>query len=318
MTEQAPRGQGSPGEPLQPHPGPTIATTPASPQGPERVVSALRVHLPHWTPARRRRRTPVSGRRFRTLRKPARTRGKYIRARMPRGPVRDVAWDATLRAAAPHQRRRRGRKRVPGWLLHPQDLREKERAAPGAHLILFVVDASWSMAVSKRMEATKGAILTLLEEAYRRRDRVGLIVFRRQGAQLVLPPTPSIQRARRALSRVPVGGKTPLAAGLALAYEVVSRERLKDPDLRPLVVLLTDGAGNVPLYGGNPLEEAYTWARRLAREGIPALVINMEQPEFDRGLAQRLAWHLHAPCLTPLEWTPQYLAAQVRRRMEGV
>ncbi len=316
--EKASRDHGPPREPLQPHPGPTLVTTPSHPQGPERVVPALRVHLPHWSPTQRRRRTPVPGRRSRTLRKPARRRGKYIRARIPRGSVRDVAWDATLRAAAPYQRRRRARVRGRGWLLHPQDLREKERAVPGAHLILFVVDASWSMAVSKRMEATKGAILTLLEEAYRRRDRVGMIVFRRQGAQLVLPPTPSIQRARRALNRVPVGGKTPLAAGLALAYEVVRRERLKDPDLRPLVVLLTDGAGNVPLYGGNPLEEAYTWARRMAREGIPALIINMEQPEFDRGLAQKLAQHLHAPCLTPLEWTPQYLAAQVRQRMEGV
>ncbi len=257
----------------------------------------------------------MSGRRARNLRRRHRTRGRYIRARVPRGPVQDVAWDATLRAAAPHQVRRRGGMRPAGWRLHPQDLREKERAAPGAHLILFVVDASWSMAVSKRMEATKGAILTLLEEAYRRRDRVGMIVFRRQGAQLVLPPTPSIQRARRALGQVPVGGKTPLAAGLALAYEVIRRERLKDPDLRPLLVLLTDGAGNVPLYGGHPLEEAYTWAQRLAREGIPALVINMEQPEFDQGLAQKLARHLNAPCLTPLEWTPQYLAAQVRQRL---
>ncbi len=276
-------------------------------------MEAVRVHLPAWS-AQRRRRTPLHGRRGRALRRPRSRRGRYVRARLPRGPVHDIAWDATLRAAAPYQARRAARARP--WALHPQDLREKERVSSGAHLVLFVVDASWSMAVAKRMEATKGAILTLLEEAYRQRDKVGMIVFRRQSAQLVLPPTPSVQRARRALSRVPVGGKTPLAAGLALAYRVIERERLKDPHLRPLVVLLTDGAGNVSLHGGSPMEEAYEWARRLARARVDALVINMEPPEYDRGLAQQLARYLNAPCITPLEWTPRYLAAQVRRRLQ--
>ena len=299
-------------KPVPPVPGPTIATAPSS-QGPNSVTTdTLRVHLPAWAAPVRRRKTATRGRRARTRRMDR--RGRYIRARLPRGRVRDVAWDATLRAAAVHQRRR-----APGptlWRLTPDDLREKERSASGAHLILFVVDASWSMAVSGRMEATKGALLTLLEEAYRRRDRVGLIVFRREGAQLVLPPTRSIQQARRVLSRVPVGGKTPLAAGLALAFQVIQREKTKDPALQPLVVLLTDGAGNVPLHGGNPLQEAYTWARKLRALGASALVVNMEQPEFDRGLAQKLATYLQAPCLTPLEWTPEYLAAQVRRQMQ--
>lgn len=297
--------------------GPTILTQRVTAQGPEMQVAIARVYLPIWSTPARRRRTPVQGRRTRSLRRPRSRRGRYLRARLPHTTPDDIAWDATLRAAAPHQRHR---KRVPPlrWALHPQDLREKERVATGAHLVLFVVDASWSMAVSKRMEATKGAVLTLLEEAYQRRDRVGMIVFRRNSAQLVLPPTPSVRRARQALSRVPIGGKTPLAAGLALAYQVIERERRKDPHLRPLVVVLTDGAGNVPLQEGkDPMEEAYAWARRLARARVEALVINMEQPEYGKGLAYKLARVLRAPCLTPLEWTPQYLAAQVRRRLRG-
>ncbi len=282
--------------------------------GGEARVPVRPVALPRWLPETRRRIPASTGRRRHAFRAGKR-RGRYIRARMPRGTVLpDIAWDATFRAAAPHQPRR-GRGPGQGWQLRPEDLREKVRAEPAGALILFVVDASWSMAVGKRMEATKGAILQLLEEAYRRRERVGMIVFRREGAQVILPPTRSVQMARRMLAEVPVGGKTPLAAGLALAYEVIRRERLRDPELHPVLVVLTDGAGNVSLYGGSPLEEAYTWAKRLRRLGVRGLVINMEQPQFDRGLARQLAEHLQAACLTPLEWTPTYLAAQVRRRM---
>lgn len=239
-----------------------------------------------------------SGRRSRT--KSERKRGRYIRARLPREKrVRDLAFDATLRAAAPHQKRRREAGETDMALsLHRSDLREKVRVSRTANLILFVVDASWSMAVSERMEATKGAIMSLLTDAYQRRDRVGLIVFNKNQAQLVLPPTNSVQLARRALANLSVGGKTPLSAGLLMAYEVIQREMLTHPDVLPLMILLTDGAGNVSMSDLPPQEEAHRIARMIEQADIRSVVINMEHVAFDQGLARVLAEKLEAPCHT--------------------
>uniref|UniRef100_UPI0035B4341C VWA domain-containing protein n=1 Tax=Promineifilum sp. TaxID=2664178 RepID=UPI0035B4341C len=167
--------------------------------------------------------------------------------------MRDLAFDATFRAAAPHQIRR-DRTRL-ALALEKSDLREKVRVRRSANLILFVVDASWSMAVAERMEATKGAILSLLTDAYQRRDRVGLIVFNKNDANLVLPPTNSVQLAKKALMDIAVGGKTPLSAGLYLAYLVFRQEAYSHPDVLPLMLLLTDGAGNVSMTDLPPQEE---------------------------------------------------------------
>ncbi|NPA06055.1 MAG: VWA domain-containing protein, partial [Chloroflexi bacterium] len=220
-----------------------------------------------------------------------RPRGRYIRARRPRGRVHDLALDATLRAAAA-----RGPQTRP-LRLHKDDLREKVRITQQAYLVLFVVDGSWSMAVAQRMEAAKGAVLRLLTEAYQRRDWVAMITFRRDDATVVLPPTRSVALARHALADLPVGGKTPLAAGLQRTLEVIQRQRLAYPDVQPFVVLLTDGAGNVPLVPGHdPLDDAYRMAARLAQQDIQGLVINLEHPQFDRGLAQTLAHYLGLPC----------------------
>ena len=117
------------------------------------------------------------------------------------------------------------------------------------------MDASWSMAVAERMNATKGAILSLLTDAYQRRDRVGLIVFQKDRATLVLPPTNSVQLAQRALMDIPVGGKTPLSAGLFLAGDVLRQEKIHHPDIEPLLIVLTDGAGNVSI-GALPPQES--------------------------------------------------------------
>ncbi|MDZ7843247.1 MAG: VWA domain-containing protein [Anaerolineales bacterium] len=163
-----------------------------------------------------------------------------------------------------------------------------------ANLILFVVDASWSMAVAERMSATKGAILSLLTDAYQRRDRVGLIVFQKDRALQVLPPTNSTQLARQALADIPVGGKTPLSAGLKLAHEVLRKELISRPDTKPLMILLTDGVGNVSLSKRPPQEEAYTIADQIAEDDIPSVVINMEHKEFDKGLAKEISQHLKA------------------------
>lgn len=234
-----------------------------------------------------------AGRRSQT--KTDRKRGRYVQSRIPKKDrVSDLAFDATLRAAAPHQKKR-DRSDV-ALALEKQDLREKVRVRRSANLILFVVDASWSMAVSERMEATKGAIMSLLTDAYQRRDRVGLIVFHKNDSTLVLPPTNSVPLAKKALMDIAVGGKTPLSAGLMMAYEVLKRESLTHPDVMPLMILLTDGAGNVSITNLPPQEEAHRIATMINDAEIRSVVINMEHAAFDQGLAQLLADKLDAPC----------------------
>jgi magnesium chelatase subunit D len=153
----------------------------------------------------------------------------------------------------------------------------KLRTRPAQRLILFVVDASRSMGARERMRLTKSAVLSLLVDAYQKRDRVGLITFRGAGAQLALSPTRSVQVAARQLAGLPIGGTTPLAAGLALAGRVVSLARLREPGLTPLVVLLTDGRANMPLHAGNhPGADALAAARQLAHAAIAGLVIDTE------------------------------------------
>jgi magnesium chelatase subunit D len=237
-----------------------------------------------------------SGRRSRTH--TDRKRGRYIQSRPAGEDLSDIAFDATFRAAAPHQKGRAEQREKVAFAIQRQDLQRKVRVKRAANLVLFVVDASWSMAVAERMSATKGAILSLLTDAYQRRDRVGLIVFQKDRANLVLPPTNSIQMAQRSLADIPVGGKTPLSAGLFLAQEVVTREKRLHPDVMPLLILLTDGAGNVAMGEGSPQREAHDLAEQIANDDIRCVVINMEHAAFDQGLANSLAEHLKSPCYT--------------------
>ena len=201
------------------------------------------------------------------------------------------------------------------FAIRPDDLQRKVRIKRAANLVLFVVDASWSMAVAERMTATKGAILSLLTDAYQRRDRVGLVVFQKDRATLILPPTNSIQLAQRALINIPVGGKTPLSAGLLLAHEVIQKEVRVHPDVMPLLILLTDGAGNVSMSDIPPQEEAHRLAAQIAQDDIRCVVINMEHSAFDQGLAQALADHLEAPCFTLSELKAENLYRTVREEM---
>ncbi len=229
--------------------------------------------------------------------KTERKRGRYIKARPSPGDPRDLAFDATLRAAAPHQpERKRHKAEGPALRVGRRDYQKKIRVRKSANLILFVVDASWSMAVAERMAATKGAIMSLLTDAYQRRDRVGLIVFQKDQARLILPPTSSVDLARRALKDIPVGGKTPLSAGLSLAQRVLLREMQLHSEVAPLMIILTDGAGNVSQGGGSPQAEAYHIAGQIAELDLRSIVINMEHQAFDQGLAAQLADHLHAAC----------------------
>jgi len=174
-------------------------------------------------------------------------RGRYMRASSQRL-GRSLAFDATLRAAAPHQIQRRAlQEGGPMLLVRRPDIREKVRAAKRGRLIIFCVDASGSMNAAARMRETKSAVLGLLTEAYQKRDRVGLVVFGGLNARELLPPTSSVEVARRMLAELPTGGKTPLASGLVTLAGILERELAQDPKLNPLAIILTDGRPNVPL-----------------------------------------------------------------------
>ncbi len=258
-----------------------------------------------------------AGRRSRTL--TDRTRGRYIQARPIQGRPHDIAFDATLRAAAIHQidRQEERDNREVAYAIERQDLQRKIRVKKSANLILFVVDASWSMAVSERMSATKGAIMSLLTDAYQRRDRVGLIVFQKNRAMLVLPPTNSVTLAKKSLIDIPVGGKTPLSAGLSLAFDVMRQEQIRHPDVTPLMILLTDGAGNVSLTNLPPQQEAHQIADQFRHHNIRNITINMEHAAFDQGLAQQLADRLGGPCYTLNELKAEVLYKTVRSELGG-
>jgi Mg-chelatase subunit ChlD len=158
--------------------------------------------------------------------------------------------------------------------------------------------------------------MSLLTDAYQRRDRVGLVVFQKDRAQLVLPPTNSVELARKALADIPVGGKTPLSAGLALTLEVFKRDKLSHPDAMPLLILLTDGAGNVSMGNLPPQEEAHLIADQIRETDIRSVVINMEHASFDQGLAKQLADRLDGPCYTLQELRADLLYRTVREEMK--
>ena len=226
-----------------------------------------------------------------------RKRGRYIKARPAGDKTDDIAFDATLRAASIYQKERaKTSDNNLALKLRMSDLQRKVRVRRTGNLILFVVDASWSMAASERMEATKGAIFSLLVDAYQRRDQVGLVVFQRDKARVVLPPTSSVDLAEKALKDLPVGGKTPLSSGLLAAWQVVEAAKRKDAEMRPLVILLTDGAGNVSMTGMPAQEEAMRMAELFDQGDVRSIVINMEHMAFDRGLAQALADHMGGVC----------------------
>ncbi len=254
----------------------------------------------------------ATGRRTYTLSR--QKRGRYIYARSAQGRYEDIALDATVRQAAPMQRQRAPDHTAVA--IEKEDLQRKVRARKTGNLVVFTVDASWSMAAAERMEATKGAILSLLVDAYQKRDRVCLISFQRDRAQVILPPTSSVEMAHKALREIPVGGKTPLSAGLLLAYQVIEREQRLDKDVMPLMILLTDGAGNVSMTGMPARDEALMVADLFAEKKIRAVVVNTEHEALDRGLARELADHLNSPCYTLSQIRADTLYETVRRELD--
>jgi magnesium chelatase subunit D len=143
-----------------------------------------------------------------------------------------------------------------------------------------------------------------------------LIVFQKDRASLVLPPTNSVLLAQRALADIPVGGKTPLSAGLTMAYQVIKREKILHPDVLPLLIVLTDGAGNVAMGSGSPQKEAHQIAEQIATQEVQSVVINMEHEAFDQGLAQTLAKHLDASCYTLADLRSETLYRTVQNEIQ--
>jgi magnesium chelatase subunit D len=243
-------------------------------------------------------------------------RGHYVSSMFPRGKVTDLAFDATLRAAAPFQKRRKeadNNQQQKAILIENCDLREKVRETKMGNLIMFVVDASGSMAAEERMSATKGAVLSLLLDAYQRRDRVGMVVFRKNSAELVLPPTSSVELAQKYLATLPTGGRTPLAHGLKLGLDAVEFS-LRTDDI-PLMVLVSDGRANVNLYGGDPVEEAKNIAYKIASKGIQSIAIDTEQGFLNFGLVKQLSETMGSKYLRLEELRAAPIASAVRTQL---
>jgi magnesium chelatase subunit D len=211
----------------------------------------------------------------------------------------------TLTAAAPHQHAR-GRS-GPGLLLHRDDLRRAVREGRESNLVLFAVDASGSMAARARMSAVSGAVLSLLRDAYQRRDRVGLVTFRGAGAEVVLPPTSAVDAAAVRLRSLRTGGRTPLAEGLLRCARVLATERLRDPARRPLLLVLTDGRAT---HGG--FDTALAAAGLLRRDRVPSVVVDCESGPVRLGLSGRL-WR----SCPPMRWPAWCSPPAARRENEG-
>jgi magnesium chelatase subunit D len=248
---------------------------------PLRTFNVKKLDLPRERQSRR-----AAGKRTSTKSKTK--RGRYVRSSQVEK-VTDVAFDATMRAAAPYQKSRRlALPDAPNQLqLETHDLRQKVRERKTGNLIVFVVDASASMDAEQRMLATKGAILSLLRHAYVRRDKVALVAFSGRSARVVLRPTSSVDLAERRLERLTIGGTTPLTHGLMTALKLIKTERLRDPQVYPLLVLISDGRGNISLFGEEPLLEAQRAAGQIKQEAIRAMVIDStrdysNQPGYPR------------------------------------
>lgn len=245
----------------------------------------------------------AAGRRSRARTEHGRTTG----SRRPRGALTKLHLAATVQAAAPHQRARGRSGR--GLVVRRDDLRQAAREGREGNLVLFVVDASGSMAARQRMSAVKGAVLSLLLDAYQRRDKVGLVTFRGKDATVALPPTSSVDAAAVRLQTLPTGGRTPLSAGLMKAHDVLRVERMRDPARRPLLVVVTDGRAT---GGPDPVALGTRAARLHAAEGTASVVVDCESGPVRLGLAVALAGELGGTAVTLDELRADSIAGLVK------
>ncbi|MCD2262280.1 magnesium chelatase subunit D family protein [Dietzia aurantiaca] len=298
-TEQGPHTaeEGDPGDSPAGAPGGVPPGTVASAADPYRTRLLSVAGTGHGAAGRRSRALTSSGRRIGS--------GDFTGS--------DLHLPATIRAAARWQagRGRTGGRQGGRLLLAPEDLRSAVREGRESNLVLFCVDASGSMAARTRMEQVKTAILSLLLDAYRRRDTVGLVTFRGSGAQVALPPTSSVDIAATRLAELPGGGRTPLAEGLLATAEVLRIEKVRDPRRRPLVVVVTDGRAT---HGPDALARSRAAATGLASLGTTSVVVDCETGRFRMGLAAELAAQLGAEHVPLGEVTAEGLTDTVRAR----
>lgn len=239
-------------------------------------------------------RTYRNGQGKRTRTKTNSKSGRYIYPTMQRK-NNDFALDATIRAAA-HYQKYRDKKNL-AISIENEDIREKVRQKKVSNLIVFVVDASGSMGANQRMIETKGAILSLLKDSYVKRDKIALVSFRKDKGEVVLPPTTSVERGYKLLETMETGGKTPLNSGISKGYEIIKRELRKNPNILPMMIIISDGKGNVSLdKNSKPKEELMQIAKSVKEQKkINSMVIDIEKKGLmSFGIAKELAKNLDA------------------------
>jgi len=233
-------------------------------------VDVRQINVPRERDRIARRKT--SGRRINTL--ALRNRGRYLRQRMPRT-GKDIAIDATIRAAAPYQKVRFGPNAI---TVKSMDIREKERVGKTSAVVLFVVDASGSMGAMQRMEGSKGAVLSLLMDSYQKRDKIGMVAFKGTEAETILSPCSSVDLALSRLRELPTGGKTPLCAGLSQGLQLLRSELQKNKETKTMMVLISDGRANVGM-GGKIRDELMEISAQSRQLGVQTIVIDTEMAE---------------------------------------
>ena len=268
--------------------------------GPDTPTAVMRL----VTGAATARQTVVPGRRTTV----EGSRGRMVADRVPDGPIKSLAVGATVRAVAA---RRGGNGVTPeaAPAVVAADLREAVRQQRVGNLIVLAVDASGSMGADRRMEAAKGAVLAMLVDAYQRRDKVAMVTFRGDDAEVALKATSSVEVARARLAELPTGGRTPLAAGILTALDVATAPG-SSASHTPLLVLITDGRATAAPSGEDPLVVALEAATAVRRRHVDAVVIDAEDGAIRLGLARRLAEAMGARYVT----LPELSSARADRR----
>ena len=247
-------------------------------------------------------------------------RGRYVGATLPDGKVTDLAVDATVRAASPFQVRRSVF--TDGNLalsVEPWDLRQKVRESRVGNLVVFLVDSSGSMGARQRMVAAKGAVISLLMDAYQRRDRVAMIAFRGTQSEVVLPPTGSPKLAQQRLDNLPTGGRTPLAQALADAQRLIKQQRQRSPDTPPLLTIVSDCRANVGMSGGNdPYEDALRMCEEIRQDKVHSIVLDPAPRSNRFGLVERVADALGGEYIPLNELRADAIRAAVRQAQDEV
>lgn len=241
--------------------------------------------------------------------------GKCIGYKIPKGKVNDISLCASIRAAAPYQLLRKHEEMA--IVLKMDDIREKVREKKQGNSILFLVDGSGSIGAQKRMVAVKGAILSMLKDAYQKRDEIGMAMFRMDKAEEILPLTKSVLKAYNILAEIPTGGKTPLIHGLLKGHEILKDKVTKDS--HPVIIILSDGRCNVPYtHGMKPIDEMLSTARSFSQSNIKFIVIDTEKGRIRFGLALELCRALNGTYLCLEDLNAEYIEHSVRSAMKDV